>query len=370
MKRFILVAMGVCLATTAYAEQAVIRFETDDLVVKRWTAADFANAQPLSSTVVKKVEYGEWKDGSSPPVEESFPVLEETFPARTVEPTLSGEARFALRRILFDPDEILPPNASESDVLPGVELPSKNCGTHDLHYTSSRLIPNSANTTFPYSAVGKLYFDEAGFTYYCTAVVIGRRLIATNGDCLYRDPYGWHTNVVFVPAYYRGEAPLGAWDASIMAFWADHYYQNQTAGPWGIVELEDQGGYSVADYTGRLANVSRKITPNHLHLLGYDDDLDDGQELHQVTSGDCVAAFGQMTAYGSDMWAPGAPWIQNFNRKAAGQGGGSNRARAAVVGFETFWVWSSSRRSSIGREINANFKRLRQEACSWNAGNC
>ncbi len=370
MKRILLIAMGVCLAATVYAEEAVIRFDTNHRAIERWTAADFTAARPLSVTVVKEVAYGEWKEGASPPVDESGPVME-TFPSRSVEPTLSGAERNALHRILFDPDEFVPASASETEVFSGVDLPSKNCGTDELHYTSSRLIPSSANTTFPYSAVGKLFFYEDGIPYYCTAAVIGRRLIATNGDCLYREPYGWHTDVFFAPAYYRGEAPLGTWLASGMAFWADYYYQNLTAGPWGIVELADQDGYSVADYTGRLANVSRKMTPNHLLLLGYGDDLDSGEELHQVMSGGCVNAFGQLMAYGSDMVAPGAPWVQNFNRKAAGQGGGRNRARAAIVGIETFWVWTSSApRSAIGREINANFKRMRQEVCAWQPGNC
>lgn len=110
---------------------------------------------------------------------------------------------------------------------------------------------------------------------------------------------------------------------------------------------------------------------NHLHLLGYPFNLDWGDEMHQVTTGDDVYFGNNCYVYGSDMrrGSNGGPWIQNFNRKSDRQGGGHNKARAAVVGVTSFWLDSTIRAQGASM-LNRDFKVLRQRACFNQSGNC
>lgn len=72
--------------------------------------------------------------------------------------------------------------------------------------------------TFPYKAVGKLYFsDWLGNNYYCSASVISpNNIIVTAGHCLYdTDVNRWYTNWLFVPAERNYAAPYGTFSWSV-----------------------------------------------------------------------------------------------------------------------------------------------------------
>ena len=78
--------------------------------------------------------------------------------------------------------------------------------------------PNSYSL-FPYRAVGRVYFIEAGQAYACSASVIGEYAVWTAGHCVHPgdgDPSAWHTNWIFIPAYKDGARPYGVWQAAYL----------------------------------------------------------------------------------------------------------------------------------------------------------
>ena len=78
------------------------------------------------------------------------------------------------------------------------------------------------------STAGKVFSTYNGTTYVCSGSAINspnKSLVLTAGHCVHEGKGGgWHTDIVFVPAYYNGEAPYGYWNAkNIMTFkgWTD-----------------------------------------------------------------------------------------------------------------------------------------------------
>ncbi len=83
-----------------------------------------------------------------------------------------------------------------------------------LQFSSSRLIPRSARTVYPYLTVGRLYFTSVEGNFVCTASVIANRLVLTAGHCVYDAVrHRFHKNFLFVPGYHKGQMPRGVWTA-------------------------------------------------------------------------------------------------------------------------------------------------------------
>ena len=71
-------------------------------------------------------------------------------------------------------------------------------------------------TTYPYCTIGKLFFKQGTGSYVASASSIGKNGLWTAGHCVHSgngQPCGWSTNMVFVPAYKDGAAPLGQFTA-------------------------------------------------------------------------------------------------------------------------------------------------------------
>jgi V8-like Glu-specific endopeptidase len=104
-------------------------------------------------------------------------------------------------------------------------------------------------TTYPYVTIGKLFFKQNGGSWVASAASIGNNAIWTAGHCVHvgnGQPSGWSTNMVFVPAYKDGVAPLGQWKATSMSC-RTTWYKN--GNPGGLVE--DMGGAILAPLNGR-----------------------------------------------------------------------------------------------------------------------
>lgn len=83
-------------------------------------------------------------------------------------------------------------------------------------------------TQNPFKFVGKLFMTFNGQRYQGSAWVYANRAIASAGHCIYdKDNGGAASNVIFIPRYDDGAAPIGQWrvtDAVIYNGWKDNRY--------------------------------------------------------------------------------------------------------------------------------------------------
>jgi V8-like Glu-specific endopeptidase len=248
--------------------------------------------------------------------------------------------------------------------------------TRSLQFTSSRLVPRSARTAYPYSTVGRLFFSSRDGNFVCSASVISNRLILTAGHCIYDPIRGrFHDNFAFVPGYYYGQYPKGVWTART-AVTTSEWQQSSDVLPnssdFGVLVLNDKDGASIGRVTGWLGFRTNGMVPNHVHILGFPSNHDGGEELHQVTSGDSVCCFDGTAVYGSDMGAgsSGGPFIQNFGQRAIGQGGSGNGPANRVVGVVSYGPVESNEAFEGGSILNESFLAIFEQACNKAPGNC
>ncbi|NJO16362.1 MAG: S1 family peptidase [Thioploca sp.] len=177
----------------------------------------------------------------------------------------------------------------------------------------------------PWSAVGKLYFyiPSYGEYFYCSAAVIGPQQIVTAAHCLasfsetnalYSD---FHTQVVFVPAERLGWGPYGYFHGiySLIPF---NYMKNAAiSDDIGIVVLDNNTlNYPVSYYTGYLGYTWNQPYVNHLHAIGYADELSRhysmicaAESLPREEVGINILGMGCDMTFGSS----GGPWIKDYS---------------------------------------------------------
>jgi hypothetical protein len=239
-------------------------------------------------------------------------------------------------------------------------------------FTSSRIVPQTADTAYPYSTVGRLTFTIPGQgTASCSAAVISQRLVLTAGHCVHRgseDTLGFYTNFMFTPAYRNGQAPFGTWTATayaVTAAWAAGKAIYPNPGDFGVLEIADQQGHRIGDLTGWLGVLPNHLFPNIVTSLGYPSNIDGGKLMHQVVSQGIGPTGARTYAYGSDMkGAGGGPWVQSFGIPGSGQSGVFN----AVVGVTSFEVAGSNEVASS--TFDAKALAMVNQLCARKPGNC
>jgi V8-like Glu-specific endopeptidase len=282
----------------------------------------------------------------------------------------SLEVRPDPMNVLFDPTAL--------DRVPtdAVDLSGKNRGTERLDFTSSRLIPVSADQQWPYLTVGVLFFNTPLGDFTCSAAVIAKRVILTAGQCVHSgEASGFYDDFLFVPAYRSGVAPFGVWDwhwVFTTSNWVNGRGRLPARDDFAMIVLRDRAGDRIGDVTGSLGFKTNRLRPNHVTILGYAGNLDNGQWMHQVHAGTSKRSSNNTVLYGSDMSAGsgGAPWIQNFGARASGQNGGLNANTNRVVGVTSFGPTGTAPKYQGSSTPGATFSRLFRDACDQASDNC
>lgn len=245
-------------------------------------------------------------------------------------------------------------------------------GGAKAYYTSAGLIPEEAQYLYPYRTVGILLFYDSWTddTYYCTAAVIRKRIIATAAGCIHSgdNKPGFFDDHLFVPAFDGGD-PYGQWDWNYVVVhttWANGGGALPSPVDFGFIELEDEtfnnAVRKVGDVTGTLGYVVNRLHPNHGHILGFDNTFSGGEALRQVTA----QAFKKIAAsnvaeYGSDIDVAGAAIVQDF---------GSNANLAKWIGALSYYRTPITQRL-VGASIpDSRFTSLLSNACGHRSGNC
>ena len=182
-------------------------------------------------------------------------------------------------------------------------------------------------TSFPYVTIGKLFFTQYGVNYVCSASSIGNYAIWTAGHCVHygnNDPAGWSYNVVFVPAYQNGTAPLGQWSA--FKLWTNTGWF--TSGDFrydigGAVLYPNASGYKISQVVGNLGFAWDQSVNLHWFQIGYPQAAPfDGQLMYINTSSFAYNDTSMGSPYpigvGNDLTggSSGGPWIYKFSGAA------------------------------------------------------
>ncbi len=252
-----------------------------------------------------------------------------------------------------------------------------NFGTLNGQFSSSRVFPDAATTTYPYLTVGKLFFTIPGQgNFICSGSVLRRRVILTAGHCVHSGTAaGFYSNFMFVPAFRNGVRPVGTWDwqfVTTTSTWASGGATFPNAADYAMIEPRDLNGNIIGNVTGFLGFQTLKLSPNHAHLLGYPANHDSGNRMHQVTSESLRTASPNAVEYGSDMrgGSSGGPWVQNFGVVAVGQTGGSNTGSNRVIGITSYGFVSTTPLIQGSSVPDSRFTTLLNNICAHRAGNC
>jgi V8-like Glu-specific endopeptidase len=343
-----------------------------------WTPERFKNAKPMPLPRIN-ISPEQW-DTAETPVLDNAAV--EEFEARPPTVKVRPDENNGLFERLYYPDPVRQSVATPpEDATPPIE--PQDVGTAGAYFTSSRLVPLSADRSFPYKAVGKLFFTQPSGEFVCSGAVIKPRIILTAGHCVHSgngSPSGFYTNFRFAPAFRDGVAPFGTWIHSfviVTGTWATGGGIVPNAADYAVIEVQDQlvGGVlkRIGDVTGAFGVQTLSLRPNHAHLLGYPGNLDNGMKMHQVTA-QSFSLFPNNTAlYGSDMGpgSSGGPWVQNFGALATGQTGGLNPGRNRIIGVTSFDFPADPNLKTQGSSIlDSRFTSILNTICGRQVGNC
>ncbi len=242
-------------------------------------------------------------------------------------------------------------------------------------FNSSRLVPADARLVYPYRAVGKLYFKTAAGSFICSGSVIAPRLLLTAGHCVHDGSNGFHSGFVFVPALYQKNAPLGLWKyawAITTAEWSASKGEVPNGADFEIIELRDQEFEGktkrIGDVTGWLGIQFHGVN-DHMKLLGYPANFDQGLEMHQVNSQYFKADSEGSFINGSDMsgGSSGGPWVVNFGIISAGQ---SIEGLNTVAGVTSYGPTDASLSYQGTSTPNNSLESIYKIACAHREGNC
>ncbi|AFZ29028.1 hypothetical protein Glo7428_0427 [Gloeocapsa sp. PCC 7428] len=363
------VAIASALPTAAIAAPGFI-FKTNDSVTANssssyWTPQRLQNAKPLNLP----------KPTNSQITTQATPLAGTPISASGQAPTINIAPN--LQNKLFQPSQVNSNSVADEAVQPN------NAGSVGAYFTSSRLIPLSADTVYPYRTVGKLFFTQPGQgDFVCSGAVIKQRIVLTAGHCVHSGnggQNGFFTNFLFVPAYRDGAAPFKSWSWSYVITtdaWSKGNGVVPNAADYAMLEINDlpfNGVYrKIGQVTGFLGFKTLSLFPNHATLLGYPGNLDNGNKMHQVTAQSFRTRTPNSVEYGSDMrgGSSGGPWVQNFGVAAVGQNGGRNPGLNQIIGVTSYGPVATDPLYQGSSIPDSRFVNMLNTICKRKPGNC
>jgi V8-like Glu-specific endopeptidase len=278
------------------------------------------------------------------------------------------------------------------EVVQNDEVTPQDFGTNNHPFTTARadLFAANTNTTYPYRAAGKLFFNGPGGSFICSASLIKRGVVVTAAHCVAN--YGkqqFYSGWQFVPGYRNGAAPFGTWTVKQVRVLNSYYNGTDSCAVPGVVCADDVAVLVLnpqnGDYAGTAVGwfsywYGGGFTPNGLiqiTQLGYPGGLNNAAFMERNDSqGYRSSSNSNNTMIGSNMngGSSGGPWIVNFGLPYALSGesnGGGYSLTNAVVGV-TSWGYTSNSPKEQGASpfTSGNIQTLVNAACSATPAAC
>ncbi|MEK6221848.1 MAG: trypsin-like serine protease, partial [Chloroflexota bacterium] len=117
--------------------------------------------------------------------------------------------------------------------------------------------------------VGKLFFNQGGTAYVCSASVIQKRVIISAGHCLSNGKGKVSKNIKFVPAYKNGNRPYGTFTCNLVAIRNEFHNNGNLKYDVAFCRMGKLLGQHVGQVTGwfGLATGGPRLT--HWNAFGY-----------------------------------------------------------------------------------------------------
>jgi len=200
--------------------------------------------------------------------------------------------------------------------------------------------PGNYNTYFwnsyPFYAVGRLYFDDGVTSYWCTAALISPNdIAATAAACMWNaDAHFWYENFAFVPDDYYGSGPGGVFPYNIGWVPLKWFGAKKSSSALGYdVGVLSLSGHPTTSF-GWLGYTMNQSTKSLVTSIGYTTNFDSGGSTW-VCVAETYPKKSGVIGQGCDMnnSALGSPGINHFTPFYSGSF--INLAEAVIIGGAT-----------------------------------
>jgi hypothetical protein len=146
---------------------------------------------------------------------------------------------------------------------------------------------------------------------------------------------------------------------------------------FGIIELKDKRiegkRRRAGDVVGWFGAETFVLLGNHTKKIGYPEEFDDGEIMHQVDSQTAGQFTAETSCDGTDMTqgSSGGPWVENFGKQSPGQGD-LRPVPNIIVGVTSFGPDTPGNPEGVACSSipGDEFAELVEAACARKAGNC
>jgi len=278
------------------------------------------------------------------------------------------------------------------ELIENNEITPEDFGSNNHPFTTARadLYTETTNTTYPYRAAGKLFFNEPSGTFICSASLIKRGIVVTAAHCVAN--YGksqFYSGWQFVPAYRNGSGPYGTWTVRQAFVLTAYYNGTDNCAQYGVVCPDDvavlvlntQNSAYVGTTVGWFGYwYGGGFTSNGLTQitqLGYPVGLNNAVYMERNDSyGYKSSSNSNNTIIGSNMngGSSGGPWLVNFGLPytLTGESNGSGYSFTNAVVGVTSWGYTSNSPKEQGASpfTSGNIQALVNSACAATSGAC
>jgi V8-like Glu-specific endopeptidase len=122
------------------------------------------------------------------------------------------------------------------------EVTPEEFGTTNYPFSTAQAdrFPTATNTSYPYRAAGKLFFNIGTDTFVCSTSLIKRGVVVTAAHCVANFGQSQlYSNWQFVPGYRNGVAPFGVWSVRGVLLLTSYYNGTDPCAVAGVVCLDD-----------------------------------------------------------------------------------------------------------------------------------